>query len=729
MKKARGRTWRFPLGLFNSSDLSRGWRRADLVSVIGPLSPSDPVTDAIIEGLLTGNAKRRPAPDIRSHVRAIRTEARMTGRHEAFVPEVLKFVKSYPSIEEFQKIAARLMQESSADIRALEAWLGVCVRFPNAMDAFHNLAILTHRHRGAPAVRALLQARFKRMPKRLGQLLVYAETCDLAGATAERRAAFDRLATIFGSRKDAWLLASSWLEEEFGIHRIVVALLRRLAAGTGLGPPIIRERDRRLNAIVGDWERASGSVANKSNVASVRVLGALFDRVLEQRERAGDTRGKVNNSALLLTGSLGAGGAERQLVTTAVGLHEMAPQQRALEDGVVLDSVDVMARSLRDRKDGSFFLNDLNRAGLEVRSYRELPDFGGSLDTSGVRPALSALGFLPWSTAEAVIKLTDYLKVMKPEVVHIWQDGLVYAAGLAAVLAGVPRIVLSGRSAPPPDRRARYPIEYDIIYKSLVRAPGVKLSVNSHHAAQRYASWLDIDPQRITVIPNGVCALPSEGDAATQSEFRAFEARTGTGGLTLGGVMRLDEVKRPLLWIDTAAAVLGKFPQARLIIVGEGPFRPRMERRAEALGIKDRCLFVGRSTSVGYWLSKMDALMLLSEFEGLPNALIEAQLAGVPVVTSAAGGAPETLIPGKTGLVVGVDASAPEIADAVARLAVRPDELKAMGVMARQWAAEAFPVRRMLSNTLDLYSATGWKKEKATVGAAVLDLAQQHGSR
>ena len=727
MKKAFGRAWGFPFGLFKSSNSSRRWRRVDLVSLVGPLSPSDPVTDAIIEGLLTGNAKRRPAPDIRSHVRAIRAEARRSGNQEAFVPEVLKFVKSYPSVEEFQKIAARLMQESSADIRALEVWLGVSVRFPNAMDAFHNLAILTHRHRGVPAVRALLQARFERMPKRLGQLLVYAEACDLAGATTERRAAFDRLATIFGTRKDAWLLAASWLEEEFGIHRIVAALLRRLAAGTGLGPPIIRERENRLNAIVGDWERASGSVANKSNVSSVRVLGALFDRVLEQREKTGDVRVHANRSALLLTGSLGAGGAERQLVTTAVGLHAMAPQQRALEDGVVLDSVGVIARSLRDRKDGSFFLDDLNRAGLEVRSYRDLPDFGGSLDTSGVRPALSALGFLPWSTAEAVMKLTDYLKARKPEVVHIWQDGLVYAAGLAAVLAGVPRIVLSGRSAPPPDRRARYPIEYDIIYKSLMRMPGVKLSVNSHHAAKRYAAWLDIDPQRITVIPNGVCALPPAGNTAAQSEFQMFEMRTGPASLTLGGVMRLDEVKRPLLWIDAAAAVLRKFPQARLIIVGDGPFRPRMERRAEALGIKERCLFVGRSTFVGYWLSKMDALMLLSEFEGLPNALIEAQLAGVPVVTSAAGGAPETLIPGKTGLVVSVDASAFEIADAVARLTASREELQAMGVMAKQWAAEAFPVQRMLANTLELYSATGWKREKLTVASGALDLAQQHG--
>src|SRR5262249_18032806 len=202
---------------------------------------------------------------------------------------------------------------------------------------------------------------------------------------------------------------------------------------------------------------------------------------------------------------------------------------------------------------------------------------------------------------------------------------------------------LSGRSAPPPDRRERYLVEYDVIYKSLLRTPGVKLTVNSRHAAKRYGAWLGIDPCEIAVIPNGVVTPLNVGDALSHAAYRAFEARTGRDKLTIGAVMRLEEVKRPLLWIDAAASILAKVPHARFIIVGDGPYRPKAERRAEALGVAGRCLFVGRSGCIGYWLSKMDTLLLLSEHEGLPNALIEAQLAGVPVITSPAGGAPETL--------------------------------------------------------------------------------------
>ena len=99
--------------------------------------------------------------------------------------------------------------------------------------------------------------------------------------------------------------------------------------------------------------------------------------------------------------------------------------------------------------------------------------------------------------------------------------------------------------------------------------------------------------------------------------------------------------------------------------------------------------------------------MLLSEHEGLPNALIEAQLAGVPVITSAAGGAPEALIPDKTGIVTTVSASPREVADAIASLAAQPGRLRDMGTAAERWAGSAFPIERMLSNTLQVYATAG----------------------
>lgn len=683
---------------------SRRWRRAALPGSLGAAAAPDPIHASIERGIAAGRAGRRPSQAIRVRARTIREQARASTDREAAVSELLGLVSDYPRVEEFQVIVAQLLAEMD-DERALGAWLGVSVRFPASMDAFDKLIKCIQRDKGGSAVREALQTRFPRLPTQFDQLLAYAEACDAAGDTDQGKAAFARLSAIFARRRDSWLLASAWLEEEVGAHRTAVIVLRRLAAGSGLGPPLIGE-DKHVHAVIGDIARGEPLSVGNDSVASVRVLGALFGRVLEERRVMAPLPARRAGPLVLLTGSLGAGGAERQLATTAIGLNGMDKGQRTLVDGLTLDTVDVVARALNDREDGAFYLADLERAGVHVQSYRNWPDFAGDLATSAVRPALRALGFLPWSTAEAVIKLTDRLRAMRPEMVHIWQDGLVYATGLAALLAGVPRIVLSGRSTPPPDRRERYLVEYDVIYRSLLQAPGVKLSVNSKYAASRYAKWLDIDSREIAVIPNGVAPPPVEGDAASEQAFRAFMERTSPSTLTLGAVMRLDEVKRPLLWIDAAAAVAARIPDARFILVGEGPFRKRAEKRAKALGIAARCLFVGRSTFVGYWLSKMDALMLLSEHEGLPNALIEAQLAGVPVVATAAGGTPEAVIAGTTGMLTGVHASPAEVADVVAGLVAQPDRLRTMGAVAKEWAARAFPIELMLSNTLRAYAAS-----------------------
>ncbi len=683
---------------------NRRWPRAVLLKSVGLVLTSDPLAESIAQGRAAGAGGRRPTRQVRLQARSIRDRVRANGGHRAAIPELLDLIRTYPSIEEFQKITARILNEGGDRGSALQAWLGISLRFPRAMDAFHNLALLTLRENGPEAVAVLLRARFSRMPTKLDQLLAYAEACDLAGAAVDRRAAFGRLARIFAKRSDAWLTTSSWLEEELVVSRAAVSLVRQFVAGTALAPPIIRRRAH-LQTAVGEWEPLESG--GKETAASIRVLGALFEQLIQVRRVGVWHQPSSTGPALLLTGSLGAGGAERQLVTTAIGLNRIGLGEQPLGDGSFVDKIGVVARSLRGRRDGSFFVGDLDQAGVPVRSYRELPDFAGDLSTSAVRPALSALGYLPWSTAEAVIKLTDWLRHQKPQVVHIWQDGLVYAAGLAALLAGVPRVVLSGRSMPPPDRSENYLVEYDIIYRSLLRAPGVKLSVNSYHASSRYASWLKIDPEQIAVIHNGVAPLSREADPSSDDLWRAFEGRTGRSGLTLGAVMRLDEVKRPLLWIEAAASVLAKLPDARFVIVGDGPFRTRAELKAVALGIAGRCLFVGRSQRVGYWLTKMDALMLLSEHEGLPNAVIEAQLAGVPVLATAVGGTPEALVAGVTGIVTDPHPDPRDIADLIAGLAARPEQLRRMGVEAARWASQAFPIAKMLSSTLDTYSAAG----------------------
>jgi glycosyltransferase involved in cell wall biosynthesis len=119
----------------------------------------------------------------------------------------------------------------------------------------------------------------------------------------------------------------------------------------------------------------------------------------------------------------------------------------------------------------------------------------------------------------------------------------------------------------------------------------------------------------------------------------------------------------------------------------------------------------------------MTAFLLLSEHEGLPNVLIEAQLAGVPVVASPAGGAAETLLPDVTGVMTSGSPTAEEVASLVAGLAATPERLHRMGAAAAAWAGATFPTDLMIDRTLALYHAAG----ESAYGSAPHRLAAWNG--
>jgi glycosyltransferase involved in cell wall biosynthesis len=98
--------------------------------------------------------------------------------------------------------------------------------------------------------------------------------------------------------------------------------------------------------------------------------------------------------------------------------------------------------------------------------------------------------------------------------------------------------------------------------------------------------------------------------------------------------------------------VIAEEPSWRLTIAGDGPLRNDLETEAVRLGIAARVRFAGQLMPEGIRreLSQADALVLNSSYEGLPHVVLEAMSAGLPAVCSAAGGTPEIVRDGVTGL-------------------------------------------------------------------------------
>src|SRR5439155_6398546 len=120
----------------------------------------------------------------------------------------------------------------------------------------------------------------------------------------------------------------------------------------------------------------------------------------------------------------------------------------------------------------------------------------------------------------------------------------------------------------------------------------------------------------------------------------------------IGSVTRLAEQKDPLTFVRAAAMIARAAPDARFVLVGDGPLRADVEKVAAELGILDRLVITGVRRDVASLLRTFDVFVLSSRWEGLPRVVLEAMAARVPVVATDVDGVGEVVIDGESGRLV-----------------------------------------------------------------------------
>jgi glycosyltransferase involved in cell wall biosynthesis len=172
----------------------------------------------------------------------------------------------------------------------------------------------------------------------------------------------------------------------------------------------------------------------------------------------------------------------------------------------------------------------------------------------------------------------------------------------------------------------------------------------------------DVDGRRLHVMRNGIDLerfAPLPPDEA--------RARVGIGGgPVILSVGQLIERKGHHLLVEAMPAVLAKHPSARLVIVGEGPDREKLQAAVRGLGVGDRVTLAGSvpNQQMAMWYSAADLLVLASSREGWANVLLESMACGTPVVATRIWGTPEVVSERAVGLLVD-RREAPALADAV----------------------------------------------------------------
>jgi glycosyltransferase involved in cell wall biosynthesis len=403
-------------------------------------------------------------------------------------------------------------------------------------------------------------------------------------------------------------------------------------------------------------------------------------------------------------GSLGPGGAERQLYYTLAGLSKES-----------VESVQLLCYFLgatADRHD--FYLSAFEVAGIPVRTIRRQV---GMNDPASMPTTLRGLReALPRGLAQDIADLFWEFVEIRPEVVHAWLDGNNVRAGLAAALAGVPRIIVAGRNVNP-SHFELYESYMEAAYKALLDLPQVTMINNSYAGRDDYARWLGLPPNRIPVVYNG-CNFPFGPLHKTRMAARAAYG-IPPDSILVGTVSRFSKEKHPRLFVELARTLLEEHPDLYFIYFGTGSMRGEIQSQIDSYGLSAKVKLPGITDDVWTDLAAMDVFVLTSRMEGLPNVLIEAQGAGLPVVSTTVGGAPETFIEGKTGFGIPV-LTAEAMAEPVSRLIRDPVLRRKMSEDASSFVRERFSIKRMISRTIEIYWGASNLFSDADSGAAMM---------
>jgi glycosyltransferase involved in cell wall biosynthesis len=204
-----------------------------------------------------------------------------------------------------------------------------------------------------------------------------------------------------------------------------------------------------------------------------------------------------------------------------------------------------------------------------------------------------------------------------------------------------------------------------------------------------------IAPQRVGIVYNGVpldrfrVSLTDNARAAVRSDIGVRP-----DDLVVIQVARLDYLKDHGTAIRTIERVGRTDPRARLVLVGDGPERGRVEALVRGRELGDHVRFLGQRSDVPQLLAASDIVLLTSVSEGIPLTLIEAMGAGRPVVSTRVGGVREVVADGETGLLAPAGDD-PTLAEQILRLANEPDLRAKMGQSGRQRADSLFREKTM----------------------------------
>jgi glycosyltransferase involved in cell wall biosynthesis len=305
----------------------------------------------------------------------------------------------------------------------------------------------------------------------------------------------------------------------------------------------------------------------------------------------------------------------------------------------------------------------------------------------------------------AIRNLRKLLVALRPQVIHTHLSALRYAVAGTIGITHPPRIVHTIH------RVAKRDSEFGLrwLQRWCLRRSFAVIAVSEQVAKSCARAYHRLP---VSVIPNGI----PDCDGASSPDARARTRRAlgiHAGCFVFCCVANLRAVKNHKVLLQAFAEMAGE-TGARLLLAGDGELRAELEALARSLRIQEQTHFLGEREDISELLAASDAFVLPSVSEGTPLSVLEAMMAGLPIIATSVGGLPELVRSGSEGLLV-PPGNIHALREAMARIIADADSRSAMSRASRQRAAARFDSNVMARSYLSVYMR---RSEGATAGIA-----------
>jgi glycosyltransferase involved in cell wall biosynthesis len=311
----------------------------------------------------------------------------------------------------------------------------------------------------------------------------------------------------------------------------------------------------------------------------------------------------------------------------------------------------------------------------------------------------------PWHMFSAVLQLGKLIRHNHYDILHLYGLKANSLGRILGRLAGHKKIVGGLRSQYPSGIKRKWTLWLDRL------TFGLSLGyVSNSQAAVDFLSSRGYSREKFWVIHNGIDTesfLPKTEEAKLQIKKRFH---VPVNRMVIACIANLRQPKGHADLIKALSRLKQTREDVLLVLVGDGPLRPTLEKLVKQLGLTENVLFMGflGHDKIPEILAIVDVFVLPSLVEGLPTAVVEAMAAACPVVVTRVGGTPEVVNDGETGFLV--DPGDPAtLAERIAQLLSDGDLRRKMGEAARKRVEEKFSLENMVRQYEALYKEVAYQ--------------------